>query len=63
MEFERTEDQKLRFQAPVMPIPRGLTIYTRGWQTFSGKDKKVNNLGFVGHVVSFAAIQLYSVVS
>lgn len=63
VEFERTENQKLRFQAPVMPISRGLTIYIRGWQTFSGKDKKVNNLGFVGQMVSFAAIQLYCVVS
>lgn len=31
--------------------------WTRGWQTFSAKDQRVNILGFEGHMVSVAIFQ------
>ena len=34
-------------------------VWTRSWQAFSVKSQTVNILGFVGHTVSVAAIQLW----
>lgn len=53
--------QKITFFSKIFfknPFFLKLIVYGRGQQTFPGKDKIVNILGFIGYMVSVATFQL-----